>query len=59
MGRELDNSVRIRQIVDRMMMSDRLMDAFFALLSPDQMKATQRGQIPKALERIQDLVANR
>ncbi len=59
MGKELENSVRIRQIVDKMMKSDRLMDALFAMLPPDQMKATQRGQIPKALDRVQDLVANR
>ena len=59
MGRELENSVRIREIVDRMMRSDRLMDTFFSILSPEQMKATQRGQIPRALERVRDLVANR
>jgi digeranylgeranylglycerophospholipid reductase len=55
MGKELDNSVRIRKIVDRMMGSDRLMDALFAMLPPDQMKATMRGQIPRGLDR---LVAN-
>ena len=59
MGKELENSVRIRQIVDKMMKSDRLMDTLFAMLPSDQMKATQRGQIPKALDRVQDLVANR
>jgi digeranylgeranylglycerophospholipid reductase len=59
MGKELDNSVRIRQIVDKIMKSDRLMDALFAMLPSDQMKATMRGQIPKALDRVQDLVANR
>ncbi|MGC9515765.1 geranylgeranyl reductase family protein, partial [Methanocrinis sp.] len=59
MGRELDNSVRIREIVDRMMRSDRLMDALFAMLPADQMKATMRGQIPKALERAHEIVANR
>jgi digeranylgeranylglycerophospholipid reductase len=56
MGRELENSVRIREVVDRMMRSDRLMDALFAMLPADQMKAIMRGQIPAALER---LVANR
>jgi len=59
MGKELENSVRIRQIVDKMMKSDRLMDALFAMLPSDQMKATMRGQIPKVLDRVQDLVANR
>jgi len=59
MGRELENSVRIREVVDKMMKSDRLMDALFAMLPADQMKAIMRGQIPGALERAQDLVANR
>ncbi len=59
MGPELANSVRIRQVVDKMMRSDRLMDALFAILPADQMKAIMRGQIPGGLERAQDLVANR
>jgi digeranylgeranylglycerophospholipid reductase len=52
MGLELANSVRIRQVVDKMMKSDWLMDALFAMLPPDQMKATMRGQIPKGLDRL-------
>ena len=59
MGRELANSVRIREVVDGMMKSDRLMDALFGILPPDQMKAIMRGQIPKALERVGDLMASR
>lgn len=59
MGRELANSVRIREVVDGMMKSDRLMDALFGILPPDQMKAIMRGQIPKSLERVGDLVASR
>jgi digeranylgeranylglycerophospholipid reductase len=59
MGRELENSVRIREVVDRMMRSDRLMDALFSMLPADQMKAIMRGQIPKALERAQEIVASR
>ncbi len=55
MGKELDSSFRIRKVMDRMMRSDRLMDALFAMLPPDQMKATMRGQIPRGLDR---LVAN-
>ncbi|MHC1631567.1 MAG: geranylgeranyl reductase family protein [Methanotrichaceae archaeon] len=56
MGRELANSVRIRQLVDKVMHNDRLMDALFTMISPDQMKATQRGQIPTVLNKMQDLV---
>lgn len=59
MGRELQNSVRIREVVDRMMRSDRLMDGLFSMLPADQMKATMRGQIPRALERVQEMMAGR
>ncbi len=59
MGRELKNSVRIREVVDRTLRSDRLMDGLFAMLPADQMKATMRGQIPKALERAQDIIKKR
>lgn len=59
MGRELQNSVRIREVVDRMIRSDRLMDGLFSMLPPDQMKAIMRGQIPRALERVQEMMARR
>lgn len=59
MGRELQNSVRIREVVDRMMRSDRLMDGLFSMLPADQMKAIMRGQIPGALERFQEMMARR
>jgi len=58
MGKELENSVRIKYLVEKVMRSDRLMDALFAMLPSDQMKATQRGQVPEALSRFCDLVAN-
>jgi len=57
MGQELENSVRIRRLVDKVMRSDRLMDALLAMIPPEQMKATQRGQIPESLMRVHDLVA--
>ncbi|UEC42740.1 MAG: Digeranylgeranylglycerophospholipid reductase [Methanothrix sp.] len=59
MGRELENSVRIREVVEKMISSDLLMDGLFAILSPDQMKATMRGQIPRALERAHEMMAKR
>ncbi len=59
MGREVDNSVRIREVVDKIMNSDRLMDALIATMPADQMKAVMRGQIPGALEKVGDLVAGR
>ena len=56
-GREIANSVRIRRLVDRIMQNDMLLSALFSMLSPDQMKAIQRGQIPEALSRmISDLI---
>ncbi|MHC1594065.1 MAG: geranylgeranyl reductase family protein, partial [Methanotrichaceae archaeon] len=57
MGQELENSVRIRRLVDKVMRSDRLMDALLAMIPPEQMKATQRGQVPESLMRVHDLVA--
>jgi hypothetical protein len=36
-------------MVDMAMKSDRLMNALFAALSPDQMKSVMRAQIPAAL----------
>jgi digeranylgeranylglycerophospholipid reductase len=59
MGQELQNSVRIREVVDRMMRSDRLMDGLFSMLPADQMKATMRGQIPRALEMVQEMMDRR
>lgn len=45
-GRELERSVQIRRMVDVIMRSDRLMDALFGSLGPDQIKSIMRGQIP-------------
>lgn len=48
-GRELDRSVQIRKMVDVAMRSDRLINALFAALSPEQMKSVMRAQIPSPL----------
>ncbi len=48
-GKELDRSVQIRKMVDMAMKSDRLMNALFAALSPDQMKSVMRAQMSAAL----------
>jgi digeranylgeranylglycerophospholipid reductase len=55
-GRELERSVRIRRMVDLVMHSDRLMDALFGALDPDQMKSVMRGQIPSAFSALHDLL---
>jgi digeranylgeranylglycerophospholipid reductase len=49
-GLELERSVQIRRLVDLAMKSDRMIDAIFGVLEPDQMKAVMRGQIPGALK---------
>ncbi|OPY48574.1 MAG: Digeranylgeranylglycerophospholipid reductase [Methanosaeta sp. PtaU1.Bin112] len=48
-GAQLSRSVRIRKMVDVAMKSDRLMNALFAALSPEQMKSVMRAQIPLPL----------
>ncbi len=48
-GKELDRSVQIRKMVDVAMKSDRLMNALFAALSPEQMKSVMRARMPAAL----------
>ena len=55
-GRELERSVHIRRMVDVVMHSDRLMDALFGALDPDQMKSIMRGQIPSAFSALHDLL---
>ncbi|HOV82620.1 MAG TPA: NAD(P)/FAD-dependent oxidoreductase [Methanothrix sp.] len=48
-GVQLFRSVQIRRMVDVAMKSDRLIDALFAALSPQQMKAVMRAQMPELL----------
>lgn len=56
LGRELERSVRIRKMVDGIMRRDKLIDALFAALEPDHMKAAMRAQIPDVLNVVRDLV---
>jgi digeranylgeranylglycerophospholipid reductase len=46
-GAQLARSLQLRKMVDVAMKSDRLMNSLFAALSPAQMKAVMRGQIPE------------
>ncbi len=57
-GRELDRSVQIRKMVDMAMRSDRLLDALFMALSPEQMKSVMRAQIPPAFGAILEMIAS-
>jgi digeranylgeranylglycerophospholipid reductase len=56
-GQELDRSVQIRKMVDMVMRSDKLLDALFGALGPEQMKSIMRAQIPPALGKILEMVA--
>ncbi len=48
-GIQLARSVQIRKMVDMAMKSDRLMNALFAALSPEQIKSVMRAEIPTPL----------
>ncbi|NYT02703.1 MAG: NAD(P)/FAD-dependent oxidoreductase [Methanosarcinales archaeon] len=58
-GRQLRNSVQIRKLVDVIMRRDRLMDALFSMVAPDQMKEIQRGKIPATLGGICSAILSR
>jgi digeranylgeranylglycerophospholipid reductase len=55
-GTELGRSVQIRQMVDVAMRSDRLMDAIFATLDPDQIKSIMRGRFPSTMNKLRELI---
>lgn len=48
-GNELGRSIQIRKMVDMVMKSDRLINALFAALNPEQMKSVMRAHIPAPL----------
>lgn len=47
MGREVDNSVRIREVVDKIMNSDRLMDALIATMARRSDEGRHEGADPR------------
>jgi digeranylgeranylglycerophospholipid reductase len=55
-GKELERSVHIRRMVDVVMHSDKLMDALFGALEPDQIKSIIRGQLPSTFSAIYDML---
>ncbi len=57
-GTELQRSVRIRRMVDMVMKSDRMLDALFAALPPEQIKSIMRAQIPPALSIVGELISS-
>jgi digeranylgeranylglycerophospholipid reductase len=57
-GKELEQSVQIRRMVDVVMHSDRLMDALIRTLEPDQMKSIMRGHMHSAFSAMYELLTN-
>jgi digeranylgeranylglycerophospholipid reductase len=55
-GKELEQSVQIRRMVDVVMHSDQLMNALIRTIEPDQMKSMMRGQMPSAFTAMYELL---
>ncbi|MEZ5334016.1 MAG: geranylgeranyl reductase family protein, partial [Methanolobus sp.] len=51
MGLEIKTAVYVRKLMDRLMLSDRLMTAAIKMITPDQMKAIQCGQLPDPVKK--------
>jgi len=58
-GRQLRSSVQIRRLVDVVMRRDKLMDALFSMVTPEQMKEIQRGNMPATLSSICSAILGR
>ncbi|MBQ3621040.1 MAG: NAD(P)/FAD-dependent oxidoreductase [Methanosarcinaceae archaeon] len=55
-GDALDASVRSREMLDRFMVSDRMMNAAFRLLPPGSLKEMQCGHMPGSLRKALSLI---
>ncbi|WP_406657528.1 NAD(P)/FAD-dependent oxidoreductase [Methanolobus sp. ZRKC2] len=51
MGLEIKTAVYTRKLMDKLMLSDRLMSAAIKMISPENMKAIQCGQLPDAVKK--------
>ncbi|OPY20953.1 MAG: Digeranylgeranylglycerophospholipid reductase [Methanomethylovorans sp. PtaU1.Bin093] len=51
MGLEIRTAVHIRKLMDRLMLSDSMMNAAIKTISPSQMKAIQCGQLPEPVKK--------
>ncbi len=51
-GMQITTSVYVRKLMDGMMRSDSMMTAVMNMISPQHMKALQRGQLPDAVKRL-------
>jgi hypothetical protein len=56
MGLEIRTAVYVRKLMDKLMLSDGMMNAAIKTISPAQMKSIQCGQLPdpvkKALQKL-------
>ncbi|MDY0387900.1 MAG: geranylgeranyl reductase family protein [Methanolobus sp.] len=51
MGLEIKTAVYVRKLMDRLMLSDRLMSTAIKMITPEQMKAIQCGQLPEPVRK--------
>ncbi|WP_406669854.1 geranylgeranyl reductase family protein [Methanolobus sp. ZRKC4] len=51
MGLEIKTAVYTRKLMDKLMLSDRLMSAAIKMISPENMKAIQCGQLPEPVRK--------
>ncbi|WP_292470925.1 geranylgeranyl reductase family protein [Methanolobus sp.] len=51
MGLEIKTAVYVRKLMDKLMLSDRLMSTAIKMITPEQMKAIQCGQLPEPVRK--------
>lgn len=52
MGLEIKTSVYVKKLMDNLMRSDPMMSTAMKMLTPDQMKALQRGRLPEPVKKM-------
>lgn len=52
MGIEIMTAVYVRKLMDKLMLSNKLMSTAIRMISPEQMKAIQCGQLPAAVKKV-------
>jgi hypothetical protein len=52
MGLEIKTSVYVKKLMDGLMRSDPMMSTAMKMLTPDQMKALQRGRLPEPVKKM-------
>ena len=52
MGLEIKTSVYVKKLMDGLMRSDPMMSTAMKMITPDQMKALQRGRLPETVKKL-------